>query len=276
MNRFSLYRKELEILKIVKERFDHCDYHSGFAYAIDELFFENGNNLRADFLEIVPVPKLQETISILLFLKTIYASTSDGRISSNYGSRSQQKAIAEIEELENMISEEANRRFSFRVFYSWQSDTRSTFNRNFIESCLESAVKRVNDNHSDSPLLCVDKDTRGVPGSPDIINTILQKIDNSICFVADITPVGIIGEKYIPNPNVMFELGYALSALGFERVILICNTAQCEIKDLPFDLGLKRVMTYRYSETTDVAERDECKKKLKETLVDAIETICKY
>ncbi len=276
MNKFTLYRKELEILRIVKEHFENNDFHHGFSYALDELFFENGNNLRADFLEIVPVPKLQQTISTLLFLKTIYASSSDGHISSHYGRRSQSEAIAEIEELEKMISEESNRRFSFRVFYSWQSDIKPKYNRNFIESSLESAIKKVNENHSDGPLLSVDKDTRGVPGSPDIINTILQKIDNSICFVADITPVDKTSEIFIPNPNVMFELGYALSALGFERVILICNTAKCELKDLPFDLGLKRIMTYNYSEATDNTERTECKKKLKDALVDAIETIYTY
>ena len=26
-------------------------------------------------------------------------------------------------------------------------------------------------------------------------------------------------------PNVMLELGYAFSSLGYERVVLVCNTA---------------------------------------------------
>ena len=56
--------------------------------------------------------------------------------------------------------------------------------------------------------------------------------------MADITPVVKVGEKFIPNPNVMFELGYALSALGFERVILIYNTAKCELKDLMLQLQI--------------------------------------
>jgi hypothetical protein len=43
--------------------------------------------------------------------------------------------------------------------------------------------------------------------------------------VADVTFIGTCGEKRIPNPNVMIELGYALRAVSSSRVILLMNTA---------------------------------------------------
>jgi hypothetical protein len=38
-----------------------------------------------------------------------------------------------------------------------------------------------------------------------------------------------------PNPNVLVELGYALKALGDERVIVVVNTAFGKEELLPFD-----------------------------------------
>src|SRR5215510_4396909 len=81
------------------------------------------------------------------------------------------------------------------VFYSWQSDTPSNINRTFIEKALLEALKRL---HSDATLenalrdttVELDKDTKGVAGSPPIVETILQKIDDCAVFVADVTFVG--------------------------------------------------------------------------------------
>lgn len=81
------------------------------------------------------------------------------------------------------------------VFYSWQSDSPSNLNRNFIERALHKALEQL---HSDATLenalrdtkVELDKDTQGVAGSPPIAETILQKIEDCAVFVADLSFVG--------------------------------------------------------------------------------------
>lgn len=277
MTNFSLYRKELEILKLTKVKFINGDFYSIHSAAIQESFFESRTNLRRDFLEIVPVSKLEQTKQLLMFLTAITSTMTIGnecKITSYNGiTKTQNQVINEIAVLEELITTESNKRFNYTVFYSWESDLDNKYNHNFIEECLKSAVKRVNTKIQIGPFIKVDKDTRGITGSPDIITTILQKIDHSVCFVADVSSIGMIQEKHVPNPNVMFELGYALSSLSFERIILICNIAKCELKDLPFDLGLKRIMTYKYDIDTFAEAKKQCKQKLIENLEQAIQEI---
>jgi hypothetical protein len=140
----------------------------------------------------------------------------------------------------------------FTVFYAWQSDLPTRDNRNFIESALESALKNIHrtDSIQRSPRL--DKDTKGVAGIPDIAATILEKIRAADAFVADVSFVGstsphggaggaaVSAGERMPNPNVMIELGYALSELGWERIILVLNTATGKPEELPFDLRNRR------------------------------------
>ena len=90
----------------------------------------------------------------------------------------------------------------------------------------------------------LDRDTQGVPGSPDIASTIFAKITAADVFVADISIIGASQSRPTPNPNVLIELGYALKAMGHERVILVFNKAFGKIEDLPFDLRMRRVLAY--------------------------------
>ena len=62
------------------------------------------------------------------------------------------------------------------VFYSWQSDLPNTSNRSFIENILDAVAKNMVDAEG-KPMIVVDRDTKGVPGSPDISQAILSKID---------------------------------------------------------------------------------------------------
>jgi len=73
------------------------------------------------------------------------------------------------------------------IFYSWQADTPSTINRNFIEEALTEALKLL---QSDAMLelalrdadITLDRDTKGVAGSPPIVETILRKIEECAAF----------------------------------------------------------------------------------------------
>ena len=272
MTNFALYRKEMEMLEIAKNQFKAGKFHEGYRESIAELFLESNNHLREDFLEIIPVHDLEWVKKLVFFLSTV-VSSGGGRIGSMGGEKTVSGAIDEITRLQEIIKTECNERFHYGVFYSWQSDSNPKYNRNFIEDALKRAIKEVDKKKGDGPLVSLDKDTRDIPGSPDITPAILQKIDRSICFIADATPVTTLNEKQISNPNVMFELGYALSTLSYERVVILCNTAYCNLKDLPFDLGLKRVMAYKYDEKTSEDEKAECKKELTEDLIRALMAI---
>ncbi len=133
-----------------------------------------------------------------------------------------------------------------RVFYSWQSDLAAKTNRTLIEDALKRALKEIQ-----SDLSCrieLDQDSRGAPGSPDIPAVIFEKIRDSAAVVCDVSIVSAHGSKRpSPNPNVLVELGYAFGVLGPERVISVLNEEYGAINDLPFDIGRRRVVTYRMS-----------------------------
>src|SRR5215469_4236188 len=121
-----------------------------------------------------------------------------------------------------------------RIFYSWQSDTRG--NRQYIQDCLEQAVSGRTD-------VEIETATRNAPGAIDIAATIQTKINECDLFVAD---VSIIGEtasgRKTPNPNVMYELGYAIAKKGDGAIILVASRATTETADLPFDIRNRLIL----------------------------------
>ncbi len=158
------------------------------------------------------------------------------------------------------------------IFYSWQSDTRAAANRTLIERSLEDAAKDIREDGSIALEPVVDRDTLAVPGAPDIDKTILEKIDASEVFVADVTIVNTdSGAEPTPNPNVLIELGYALKALGTQRVVLVQNTAFGSPERLPFDLRQKRVLCYESPEQAE--ERATIRRQLQAHLRKAISTV---
>jgi hypothetical protein len=143
------------------------------------------------------------------------------------------------------------------IFYSWQTDSDKSCNRYFIEDCLKRAIRQLN--REDLSDLVVDRDTKNVPGMPDIGHTILEKIAKSVVVVADLTLINPIAvrrpdERPVSNPNVLFELGYAFGMLGSQAMVGVFNTASGRIEELPFDLRPKRLMTYRLVASDDKAE----------------------
>lgn len=86
----------------------------------------------------------------------------------------------------------------------------------------------------------LDHDTKDTAGWVEITNTILRKIASCAVFVGDVTPVARTADsgKDVPNPNVMAELGYALRAIGDDRIVLVANTAfgATSPEKLPFNM----------------------------------------
>jgi hypothetical protein len=98
--------------------------------------------------------------------------------------------------------------------------------------------------------LVIDRDTKNVPGMPDIGHTILEKIAKSAVVIADLTIINAAtirrpDERPVSNPNVLFELGYAFGKLGPKAIIGVFNAASGKIEELPFDLRPKRLVTYQ-------------------------------
>lgn len=139
-----------------------------------------------------------------------------------------------------------------KIFYSWQSDKHipNNLNRSFIEKALENAAKAIRKDESIEVVPVVDRDTFGIAGTPSIPQTILQKIDEADVFVCDITIVNS-SKKFrpTPNPNVLFELGYAVHKLGWEKIVMIMNEAFGSIEKLPFDLEKRRTIIYNLNES---------------------------
>jgi len=150
-------------------------------------------------------------------------------------------------------------RRTVKVFYSWQSEAFPKVCRNLIEECLKKAIKELNHEVSLSepdreeqgevrlgPIV-MEKDTAGVPGSPDIVESIFRKISEADIFVGDLTVVrpGDHLARPASNANVLIETGYALRVLGRDRVILAFNTHFGVIpNDLPFNLRQTSICGY--------------------------------
>jgi hypothetical protein len=158
----------------------------------------------------------------------------------------------------------------FTIFYSWQSDLPNSTNRGFIEAELKAVAKEFNS--AEAVVIEVDRDTSGVAGSPDIGKTILEKIDAADAFVADlsITNSSSTKARKTPNPNVVFELGWAFKSLSANRVITVMNTAFGGPEDLPFDLKQRRTVKYELRKGVDKAN---AKKALRDQLRPAIKAI---
>lgn len=133
------------------------------------------------------------------------------------------------------------------VFYSWQSDLAPKVHRRRIRAALDRAANQL---EQKGLPVSVHEATERAAGSPDIAEVIFSKIRNTDVFVADVSPVAkgrksARSRRPVPNPNVLLETGYAISALGTERVVLVQNLDAGPITALPFDLAGKRLLTYR-------------------------------
>jgi hypothetical protein len=144
-----------------------------------------------------------------------------------------------------------------KVFWSWQSDTHGKTGRHFVRQALLGAIGELKEpedveeptERERKDALHLDHDRQGVSGSPDLFRTILEKIEASTVFIADVTPVSTIPariaddedipEKRNMNPNVGIELGYALKALSDRNVLMVLNTYYGDRRFLPFDLAHK-------------------------------------
>ena len=135
------------------------------------------------------------------------------------------------------------KRMGKTVFWSWQSDLDGRVTREIVRSALDQAIGMISADLDEAERPSLTSDTQGVAGSPDIVATILRKIDEAAVFVGDVTPIAMSADgKACANPNVLIELGYAYRALGEFRVLQVWNTAfdGATLDKLPFDMRGRR------------------------------------
>ena len=165
------------------------------------------------------------------------------------------------------------------VFFSWQSDLGET--RGVVQVALDKAVRNLNRDLALQEALRLDEDTSGVAGWPEITSTILDKIERCEVFVADITPINgpQSDSRLSPNPNVLFELGYALATgLGRTRIICVVNAAYLpdgDLKELPFDVRGSRPLQFFIEDPATrgatKGQKDQVRTSVREDLADRLQ-----
>ena len=143
-----------------------------------------------------------------------------------------------------------------KIFYSWQSDLSEKTNKLAIREILKKAKLKIESKATENLNIYIDEATNEEIGSPNIPQTIINKITTTDIFVADISIVNNenTGRK-MPNPNVMYELGFAVAKLGWKRIILLFNKGLGHVNELPFDIDRHRVFQYALSVGDDTEKR---------------------
>lgn len=137
------------------------------------------------------------------------------------------------------------------IFYSWQSDLNEKTNNFFIRDSIRTAIKKLNRGIKMDERISIDHDTKNKSGSPNIVDTIFNKIEKSDIFICDVTIINkykyfsFLQRRITPNPNVLLELGFAVNSLGWDRVICLNNISYNKIEDLPFDIKQNRISKYQ-------------------------------
>lgn len=166
-----------------------------------------------------------------------------------------------------------------KIFYAWQNDLNAKANRYFIKKAIKSAISELNKSFTikDSPRSKVklDHDTKDVPGMPNIAEVILMKLDQSDIVIADLSYIASsnIKNRAIPNPNVIFELGYSFKSVGTENIICIMNAYYGAPDKLFFDIVHRR-WPITYCLAPNEYDEEELKL-LKDKIKNAINIIIK-
>lgn len=164
-----------------------------------------------------------------------------------------------------------NEKNTIKIFFSWQSDLPKDSTTNAIREALTLAVNEIESKNPKLKII-VEEATSNVPGSPDIPATIFEKISLSDIIVSDITTINSATDeiKKTANPNVLIELGYALSQLGWGRLVLLFNEVYGSFpSDISFDIDRKRIGKFKIISKSD----NNGKGQLKTLLISAINLI---
>lgn len=125
------------------------------------------------------------------------------------------------------------------VFYAFSN------NRDETRNTYYKVCEKLND-------IIIDVDNNDMLNSNNLLDKIKNHINKALVFVADITPDNdITNEIPLSNPNVMLELGYALSLDTFDNsnIILLCN--ENISKKVPSMLGGFNILYYNTNDNKE-------------------------
>lgn len=127
---------------------------------------------------------------------------------------------------------------TYTVFYAWQSDLKDV--KKQISAILGNVQHQLKKDYKIN--IKIAKATTKMQGSGAISDELLKKVSEADFFVGD---VSIIHDEEVKprrtsNPNVLFELGYAVACLGWERIFMVVNRNE-DLDNLPFDIKHRRV-----------------------------------
>lgn len=171
------------------------------------------------------------------------------------------------------------------IFYSWQADRPTATCKNLIGRAVQDAIDTLNadakiegaDRNDDPTAAVLDHDTAGEPGSPPIVETIFRKIDRAAVFISDVTYVAERQDgRRSPNPNVLFEHGWAWKSLSWRAVISVMNIAHGDPRNhpLPFDLQHSRgPILFECPDDATVEQRRTARAGLAKALVPRLRAI---
>lgn len=180
---------------------------------------------------------------------------------------------------------------NYKIFFAYQSDIPSNLNKDFIQSAIEIAIKKL---EKEGYQLTLDYGFRGTPGTPILIEEMLKKSKASDLVLVDLTFTSskniffsrhskkltstslkvkkVKKDKYSSNPNVLLETGYAWSNKGYHRTLAIMNTAFGSPEDLSVDmLGFRWGITYDL-DAQNYSERKSKRRILADDLYNAFKT----
>ena len=120
-----------------------------------------------------------------------------------------------------------------RVFVAMSFDPR--FDGGWT-NVIQPAIERIE--VDDTRLTAFRVDTRKVSDS--VITEIIDGIGNDLLVLADLTTIGMLGDRPVRNSNVMYEVGIAHAARVPEEVLLFRSDADAKL----FDLANIRVRSY--------------------------------
>ncbi len=142
---------------------------------------------------------------------------------------------------------------NINIFYSWQSDIDKNTNMSTIRQSIRKASNSV-ELLLKNITIKNDESTRGVSGSPNIPLTIFNKIKTTDIFICDLTTINQNapnGKRKVQNPNVLIELGFAISLIGWERIVILFNEKYGDFNDLPFDIDRHRANKFHIKDKSD-------------------------
>jgi hypothetical protein len=154
----------------------------------------------------------------------------------------------------------------YPIFFSWQADTKE--DKRFIRGALDDAVAALKTADAQYPI--VETDLAGMASGPETAAALLEIINSSAFFLADLTLVGeyqsaSAGSRKTANPNVLIELGYAAGVMGWERILCVMNEAKKygPPSALPADIRQRRwpipyqLTPLAYNADPDAREKDQ-------------------